>query len=61
MEALPPHFRVCLIGPECTGKTTLAQRLASHYATVWVPEFAREYAERVRRELKHDDVDPIAR
>jgi len=52
---------VCLIGPECTGKTTLAERLAVHYGAPWVPEFAREYALRVGRLLTFDDVEPIAR
>ncbi len=38
-----PYFvrRVCIIGPESTGKTTLAERLAKHYDTVMVGEFAR--------------------
>ena len=38
-----PYFvrRVCIIGPEATGKTTLADRLARHYDTVMVGEFAR--------------------
>lgn len=42
------HFvrRVVLIGAESTGKTTLAQELASHYQTQWVPEYGREYWER---------------
>jgi NadR type nicotinamide-nucleotide adenylyltransferase len=53
--------RVCLIGPECTGKTTLAEQLSRHFGAPWVPEFAREYAERVARELTADDVEPIAR
>jgi NadR type nicotinamide-nucleotide adenylyltransferase len=57
---LAPQRRVCLIGPECTGKTTLAQRLAAHFVAPWVPEFAREYAERVSRPLTFDDVAPIA-
>jgi NadR type nicotinamide-nucleotide adenylyltransferase len=35
--------RVCLIGPESTGKSRLAQRLARHYETVHVPEFARTW------------------
>jgi HTH-type transcriptional regulator, transcriptional repressor of NAD biosynthesis genes len=38
--------RVCLVGAESTGKTTLAQGLAAHYETVWVPEFGREESER---------------
>ncbi len=35
--------RVCIVGAESTGKTTLAAALAEHYDTVWVPEYAREY------------------
>ena len=50
-----------MIGPECTGKTTLAQRLAKHYDTGWVREFAREYAEARNNELTYEDVEPIAR
>lgn len=38
--------RICLVGAESTGKTTLAQMLAEHYQTVWVPEYGREYSER---------------
>lgn len=38
--------RVCLVGAESTGKTTLAKQLADYYQTVWVPEYGREYAER---------------
>jgi NadR type nicotinamide-nucleotide adenylyltransferase len=57
----PQLTHVCLIGPECTGKTTLAEELAIHFGAPWVPEFAREYAERVGRLLTYDDVEPIAR
>ena len=38
-------IKVALFGPESTGKTTLAQALAKHYNTTWVPEFARTYLE----------------
>jgi NadR type nicotinamide-nucleotide adenylyltransferase len=38
--------RVVLIGAESTGKTTLAQQLADHFQTSWVPEFGREHWER---------------
>jgi NadR type nicotinamide-nucleotide adenylyltransferase len=57
----PLRTRVCLIGPECTGKTTLAERLSVRFDAPWVPEFAREYAQRVARPLTVDDVEPIAR
>ena len=39
-------LRVCVVGAESTGKTTLAQDLARHFGTVWVPEYGREYSER---------------
>ncbi|MFI6869347.1 AAA family ATPase [Nocardia sp. NPDC050406] len=43
-----PHFvrRVSVIGPESTGKTTLARTLAETFDTVWVPEWARTVLER---------------
>ncbi len=37
--------RVCVVGAESSGTTTLAAALAAHYDTVWVPEYGREYAE----------------
>jgi NadR type nicotinamide-nucleotide adenylyltransferase len=42
--------RVCVVGAESTGTTTLAQRLAAYYRTVWVPEYGREYSERLAAE-----------
>jgi len=53
--------RLCLTGPESTGKTWLAGQLAARFGTVWVPEYARDYALQVARELTADDVEPIAR
>lgn len=38
--------RICLVGAESTGKTTLAQELAAYYQTNWVPEYGREYCEK---------------
>lgn len=35
--------RVCLVGAESTGKTTLAAALAEHYGTLWVPEYGAPY------------------
>jgi len=55
-----PIIRVVLTGSECTGKTTLARALASHYGTIWVPEFSRIYAETKGAPLTADDVAPIA-
>jgi NadR type nicotinamide-nucleotide adenylyltransferase len=37
--------RIVVVGAESTGTTTLAQALAAHYGTAWVPEYGREYCE----------------
>jgi HTH-type transcriptional repressor of NAD biosynthesis genes len=37
--------RVCVLGAESTGTTTLARALARHYGTGWVSEYGREYSE----------------
>jgi NadR type nicotinamide-nucleotide adenylyltransferase len=36
---------VVITGPESTGKTTLARRLAGHFGTSWAPEYVRHYLE----------------
>jgi NadR type nicotinamide-nucleotide adenylyltransferase len=38
-------YRVCVLGAESTGTTTLAQDLAEHYGCSWVPEYGRAYCE----------------
>ena len=35
--------KIVIIGPESTGKSTLCEQLATHYKTIWVKEYAREY------------------
>jgi HTH-type transcriptional regulator, transcriptional repressor of NAD biosynthesis genes len=35
--------RVCILGAESTGKSTLAAALAERYGTVWNPEYGRPY------------------
>ena len=37
--------RICLHGPESTGKSTLATRLAAHFGCEVVPEYGRAYCE----------------
>lgn len=36
-------IKLAVIGPESTGKTAVSEALARHFATLWVPEYAREY------------------
>lgn len=37
-------MRIVLVGPESTGKTTLAKFLADYFNTVWVKEYLREFS-----------------
>jgi|WetSurMetagenome_2_1015567.scaffolds.fasta_scaffold175974_2 nicotinamide riboside kinase len=53
-------IRVVLTGPECTGKSTLAMQLASHYNTIYIPEYAREYVAGLTRPYTYFDVEHIA-
>jgi NadR type nicotinamide-nucleotide adenylyltransferase len=57
----PLPFRVCLTGPESTGKSELATRLARELGFTYVAEYAREYAEERGNDLTAADVEPIAR
>jgi NadR type nicotinamide-nucleotide adenylyltransferase len=37
--------RVAILGAESSGKSTLAEALAAHYQTLWVPEYLREFVD----------------
>lgn len=39
-------LNVVFLGAPSTGKTTIAQKLAQEYNTIWMPEFGREYWEK---------------
>ena len=56
--------KVVLFGPESSGKTTLSIKLAHHYNTVWVAEYAREYLQNKwnneRKTCENSDLLPIA-
>ena len=56
-------YKVGIIGPESTGKSTLAAFLANRYDGICVPEYAREYMEsRVcTYGYTYQDVENIAR
>lgn len=53
--------RIVLLGGESCGKTTLAQALAEHYNTVWVPEYGRERWEQQQGKLSLEDLIDIGR
>jgi NadR type nicotinamide-nucleotide adenylyltransferase len=48
--------KIVIIGPESTGKTTLAAQLAEYYNTKFVPEFAREYLKESGANYTFEDV-----
>jgi HTH-type transcriptional repressor of NAD biosynthesis genes len=54
--------KVVLLGAPSTGKTTLAEKLAIHFETQWMPEYGREYWEKhqVNKRLTLDDLLKIA-
>lgn len=52
--------RISITGPESTGKTWLAKKLAEHYQTVWVHEYAVDYLTKHGPDYKIDDLIKIA-
>ena len=54
-------MRIGIIGPESTGKTTLARHLAGRCHGTWVPEYARTYVEQLDHPYTRQDVEAIAR
>lgn len=53
-------FKVGIIGPESTGKSSLGQYLAKRYGATYVPEYARDYVASLHRPYTYDDVCHIA-
>jgi len=60
---MPPDFnpsRIAILGAESTGKSTLAEILARRHATLWVPEYLREFVEREGRTPREEEQVEIA-
>ncbi|MFO7999042.1 MAG: ATP-binding protein [Bacteroidales bacterium] len=53
--------KIAITGPESTGKSRLARELANHYRDVFVPEFAREYIDKLQRPYTESDILHIAK
>lgn len=60
MEVFPFVKKIAIVGPESTGKSTLAQALAANYKTVWVPEYARGYLDHLLIPYVQSDLIKIA-
>ena len=53
--------RILILGPESTGKSTLASALAAYFQEPWVPEVAREYLEKLDRPYAYEDLLQIGK
>src|SRR5690606_11276746 len=55
MKDNQPLIKIAVVGPESTGKSTIAEQLARQLDTVCVPEYAREYCRHLNREYTLQD------
>lgn len=62
-EVVRPYFakRVCVFGPESSGKSTLVRELATHFQTVYAWEYARPLLDPKGGQCDYDDIARIAR
>jgi HTH-type transcriptional regulator, transcriptional repressor of NAD biosynthesis genes len=60
-ETVKPYFvkKICILGTESTGKSTLTEKLARHFKTAFVPEMARDIIEQTE-ECTYKDLFDIA-
>lgn len=54
-------MKICILGAESTGKTTLAMQLQKKIGAVLIEEYARSYCEKLDRKPNKEDVYHIAR
>ena len=54
-------FRIVISGPESSGKTDLSVYLTGLLSIPYVPEYAREYVNKLGRPFRFEDVEHIAR
>lgn len=59
--AAKPHFvkKICLFGPESTGKSVLTEKLAAHYKTEFVPEVARHIIDEEGGKVTYEIIEKI--
>ena len=58
---MPEVVRIAVFGPESTGKSSLAERLAARFGEPWAPEFVRGFWEQHGGTIVGADLDAIAR
>jgi nicotinamide riboside kinase len=52
---------ITIVGAESSGKTMLAKQLAEALSCPWIPEYSREYLEKLGRPYEFEDLEEIAR
>jgi NadR type nicotinamide-nucleotide adenylyltransferase len=62
-QVVRPYFvkRICIFGPESTGKTVLTAKLAKYFNTTYCDEYARGLLEFSHGDVKYSDIDKIAK
>ena len=53
--------KLALVGPECSGKSTLAKALSEYWDEPFVEEYSREYLAELGRNYNQDDLLEIAK
>ncbi len=61
-DAVKPYYtkKIVLTGPESVGKSILAEKLAAHFQTTWLPEYGRTYYEQVMPHFDYMGISHIA-
>lgn len=59
--SLGKTIQIAITGPESTGKSDLTAGLAAYFSGVSVPEYAREYLNKLGRSYRYDDILEIAK
>ena len=52
---------ITIVGAESSGKTMLAKQLAEALSCRWLPEYAREYLEKLDRPYEFEDLEEMAK
>jgi nicotinamide riboside kinase len=56
------QIKIAITGPESSGKTTLSESLNHHYYnSMLIPEFSREYLNKLNRKYNYSDLLKIAK
>lgn len=55
------QIKIVITGAESTGKSTLANALANNFESIWIPELARDYIEKLNRKYTYSDIESIAK